>query len=150
MNGTYTFFKKVACIVVLIGCSASGFAQSVRVSDDDLYAVASFQYMIIHDFYVVSCARKHGFYYTTLGNRFIDRYGKFFAEQEAKALRVLQSLGYPFEDFADATVKYPRQLLSHEFCSNLGSALLARVEDVKVVERGIETQRQALMPAFQR
>ena len=104
--------------------------------------------MIIHAFYVVSCARKHGFYYTTLANRFIERYGKFFAEQEAKAVRVLQSLGYTVEDFADATVKYPRQFLSHEFCNNLGRALLARVEDVKVVERGIEAQRQAPKARF--
>ena len=132
MMFTRTFFKQSACTVVLIVCSTNAYPQSIRVSDDELYAVASTSYMIIHDFYVVSCASKYGIDYTSLANKFISRYGDFFGKQEAEALRVLQAVGYPVEDFANATVKYPKQLLSREFCSNLGRALVARIEDVRV------------------
>ena len=130
--------------MVLIGYSASGFAQSIHVTDDELYAVASTQYMIIHDFYVYACASKYGFDYTNLANQFISRCGEFFRKQGTEAQRVFRVVGISYEVFAKSTMKYPKQLLSKEFCSNLGRALLARVEDVKVVERGIETQRQAL------
>jgi hypothetical protein len=124
-------------------------AQTIHISDDELFAVASTSYAIIQSFMVDECAARYGIDHSALQQQFQGRYREFFSQQEAETKRIFRAIGLSYDDFRRWTVKYPSQIVSPSFCTDLSKALKSRTNDVKVVENGIATQRQALKPAFQ-
>ena len=137
----------LTCVFLLQACSDRE-KKKEYLTEEEVNHLATAQYYEIQKTYVDQCS-KHGVNYSGLFERFKNKYNDFFSESLNESKNILQSIGMKYEDFRENTVKATLKSADESFCkSTRGDALRNRIENPKVIERGINAHFMSLKRSF--
>jgi len=138
-------------VITLLFLQACGDKQNKTdlLTKNEINHLATAQYYEIQNTYVEKC-KEHGVDYSDLFGRFEDKYKHFFGDSKKASKRIIESIGMTYKRFREETIEATIKAANKEFCeATAGDALRNRIENPKVVERGIQANFVSLKKSFE-